>query len=81
MSKQVWLMDWMVKNECAWGQKYAKLFHQYMKKWDPTFDNFWQGGTYDVNVLETQLNYTKDEYNKQICKTHNGYCGQQQQVL
>ena len=74
-------MDWMVKNECAWGQKYANLFHQYMKKWDPTFDNFWQGGTYDVNVLETQLNYTKDEYNKQICKTHNGYCGQQQQVL
>ena len=55
MNKQVWLCDWMIKNECAWGQKYAVPFHKKMKKWDPTFDNFWQGGTYDIDILETQL--------------------------
>jgi len=58
---QVDLKSWMLKNECAWGQKYASKFFSNMKKWDADFQGYWQGGTYDIDVLDTQLNYIKDE--------------------
>jgi len=80
MSKQVWLQDWMIKNECAPGQKNYTIFLRAMLKWDPRFTGFWDGGTYDVGVLETQLNQA-NEQQQQVRKAYHGDGGQQQQVL
>ena len=61
-SKQVDVKKWMQAHECTPGEKYDVLFQKYMKKWDSRWSGYWGEGTYDEGVLQTALDYAKEEY-------------------
>ena len=54
-NKQVILKDWCRANNCVPGSPFYTKWLNLMKKWDNSFEGFWMGGTYDIDVLEWNL--------------------------
>lgn len=57
---QVLLQKWCEENNLTPGKPLYSAWASWMKWWDRSFRSYWDGGTYDKDILQTMLDYAKE---------------------